>query len=67
MNKHLKKFFKSKTIIFSIMLAFFGALEMKLNIISQYMSQDVFGLFTIFIAVVVAILRVLTTLPLDKK
>ena len=63
----LKQIFKSKTIMFALALAIFGVLEMNLKVFAPYLSPEFFGWFSILISVIVAVLRVFTTLPLDKK
>ena len=63
----LKQIFKSKTMMFALTLAIFGVLEMNLKVFAPYLSPEFFGWFSILISVIVAILRVFTTLPLDKK
>jgi hypothetical protein len=63
----LKQVFKSKTMMFALALAIFGVIEMNLKVFAPYLSPAFFGWFSILISVIVAILRVFTTLPLDKK
>ena len=58
---------KSKTLWFALALAIFGVLEMNVKVFQTYLSPDFFGIFTILISVIVAILRVITTLPLSEK
>jgi hypothetical protein len=58
---------KSKTILFSLALALFGVLAANLQIFAPYMTQQAFGFFTAGVSVIVAVLRVLTTLPLNEK
>ena len=59
--------FKSKTLMFALILAIFGVVEMNVKVFSVYMTPTMFGFFSIGISVIVAILRIATTLPLDKK
>ena len=63
----MKRAFKSKTLWFALALAIFGVLEMNVKFFSSYLTPEVFGLFSILISVVVAVLRVLTTTPLSEK
>ena len=63
----LKQIFKSKTMMFALALAIFGVLEMNLKVFAPHLSPEFFGWFSILISVIVAVLRVFTTLPLDKK
>ena len=59
--------FKSKTLMFALALAIFGVLEMNLKVFAPHLTPAFFGAFSILISMIVAILRVVTTLPLDKK
>jgi hypothetical protein len=59
--------FKSKTLMFALALAIFGVLEMNLKVFAPHLTPEFFGAFSILISMIVAILRVVTTLPLDKK
>jgi hypothetical protein len=59
--------FKSKTLMFALALAIFGVLEMNLKVFAPHLTPEFFGAFSILISIVVAVLRVLTTMPLDKK
>jgi hypothetical protein len=59
--------FKSKTMMFALALAIFGVLEMNLKVFAPHLTPEFFGAFSILISIVVAVLRVLTTMPLDKK
>ncbi len=63
----LKNIFKSKTMMFALALAIFGVLEMNLKVFAPHLSPAFFGWFSILISVIVAVLRVFTTMPLDKK
>jgi hypothetical protein len=53
--------------LFALALAIFGVLEMNLKVFAPHLSPAFFGWFSILISVIVAVLRVFTTLPLDKK
>lgn len=48
-------------------LAIFGVVEMNVKYFSSYLTPEIFGLFSILISVIVAVLRVLTTTPLSDK
>ena len=63
----IKIIFKSKTLMFALILAVFGVVEMNVKVFSVYMTPQMFGFFSIGISVIVAVLRIVTTLPLDKK
>lgn len=56
----------SKTIIFAMSLGLFGVIESQIGYFAQFMSKEVFGAFSIVVAGIVAILRVLTTQPLGE-
>lgn len=63
----LQTIFKSKTLMFALILAIFGVVEMNVKVFSVYMTPTMFGFFSLGISVIVAVLRIVTTLPLDKK
>jgi hypothetical protein len=63
----MKQIFKSKTMLFAMALAIFGVIEMNLKLFASSLTPEMFGAFSIAISLIVAVLRVLTTLPLDKK
>ena len=58
---------RSKTMIFSIILAILGVLQASQDILSTLFTPKDFGLLTIAISVTVAVLRVLTVKPLEEK
>lgn len=58
---------KSKTLWFALALAVFGVIEMNVKIFSSYLTPESFGVFSILVSITVAILRVVTTLPLSEK
>jgi len=58
---------KSKTLWFALALAIFGVIEMNVKVFSAYIGPELFGLFSILVSVIVAVLRVLTTTPLSEK
>lgn len=58
---------KSKTIWFSILLAVLGVVEANVGVFQQYMTPQTFGTFSVAVGVIVAVLRVLTTVPLSEK
>ncbi len=63
----MKHIFKSKTMWFALALAIFGVVEMNVKYFLSYFTPEFFGAFSIFISIIVAILRVLTTTPLSEK
>lgn len=60
-----KKVLQSRTILFSILLAVFGALEANLHFFSSYLPPWATGAAYVLIAGVVTALRFATTQPLD--
>ena len=63
----MKAAFKSKTMWFALALAVLGVIEMQAKVFAPYLTPEMFGLFNILIGVAVAVLRVLTTVPLSEK
>jgi hypothetical protein len=63
----IKHALKSRTMQFALALAVFGVIETQIHLFSQFMSPEVFGLFNVLIAVIVAVLRVITTVPLKDR
>ena len=60
-------FLKSKTMLFSLLLAALGAVQASWGIVDDYLSPRASGVAAMAIAVLVALLRVVTTKPLDEK
>ena len=58
---------KSKTILFALALAVLGVVEMQAKLFAAYMTPEAFGIFNIVVGVIVAVLRVLTSVPLSEK
>lgn len=67
MTESIKSALRSKTIRFSIALAVFGVIETNVGFFQHYMTSQAFGGFSMVIAMIVAVLRVLTTVPLSEK
>lgn len=63
----MRRYYKSKAIWFSLLLAVFGVVETQLGLFSDYMSKELFGAVTLLVSVAVAVLRVLTALPTEGK
>ena len=61
------KALKSKTLWFSLVLAVLGTLQAEWGIVDDYLSPRAAGLGALAIAILVAVLRVLTTKPLEEK
>ena len=60
-------FLKSKTMMFSLLLAALGAVQASWGIVDDYLSPRASGVAAMAIAVLVALLRGVTTKPLDEK
>lgn len=60
-----KSVLRSRTILFSVLLAVFGALEANLHFFSSYLPPWATGAAYVLIAGVVTALRFVTTQPLD--
>ena len=58
---------KSKTMWFALALAVFGVLEMNIGIFEPFMTRTWFGGFSMLVGMVVAMLRVVTSMPLEEK
>ena len=63
----MSAYLKSKTLWFALALAVFGVVEMQIKVFASYMSPEAFGIFNIVVGLIVAVLRVFTTLPLSEK
>ena len=63
----LMTIFKSKTLMFALALAILGVIEMNVRVFAAYMTPELFGMFSIAISIIVAVLRIFTTLPLSQK
>lgn len=63
----IAKILKSKTMLFAMLLGIFGALQASIDVFTPYLSAQAMGLVTMLIGMIVAILRVLTTMPLSDK
>lgn len=58
---------KSKTMWFAMALAVLGAVEAGFGLIRVYIGESVYGPMLMTISVIVAVLRVITTMPLNEK
>jgi hypothetical protein len=58
---------KSKTMWFSLALVIFGALFDNISYIQNSIDPKYYGFIIIGIGIIVAILRFVTTQPLDQK
>jgi len=60
-------YLKSKTIWFAILIAIGGVLEQSQAVVSQIVGPANTGLVMLVISVGVAVLRVITTQPINQK
>lgn len=67
MRRAMRGAMRSKTMWLALALAVFGALYDNFNYIQNIIDPRFYGILLISIGVIVAVLRVLTTLPLDEK
>ena len=58
---------RSKTMWFSLLLAVFGAIEATTSYLSNNIDPKFFGIFVVVVGVITAVLRVLTTIPLEDR
>lgn len=58
---------KSKTMIFALLLAVLGVIQASMDIFTPYLTPQAMGFITVLVGVAVAVLRVLTTMPLSNK
>ena len=58
---------KSKTIWFAIFIAVFGAVLATLPLLRESIPKEIYGYIFMIISIMVAVLRVVTTLPLKDK
>lgn len=56
-----------RTLIFAVLLAAFGAVQATLPAVQKFMTPEMYGLTSVGIAVVVAVLRVVTSTPIFSK
>jgi len=61
------KMHKSKTMIFAFLLVIFGALFDNFSYVQNIIDPRYYGVCLITIGIIVAVLRFLTTQPLDEK
>lgn len=58
---------KSKTMLFALLLAVLGVVQTSMEVFSPYLTPQAYGIATMVIGIVVAVLRVLTTTSLGEK
>ena len=57
----------SKTMWFSLALVVLGVVYDNFSYLEQLINPRLYGIFLIFIGIVVAVLRFITTMPLEDK
>lgn len=62
----MKRMARSKTLWFSLALVIFGALMDNLQYLQSTIDPKYYGGIMIFIGIIVAVLRFVTSQPLDK-
>lgn len=67
MKELITKAHKSKTLIFSYLLAMLGVVELQFGTVRHLIPPDYQGLVLIGIGMVTAVLRLATTQPLQNK
>jgi hypothetical protein len=63
----IQKILKSKTLMFSLTLAILGVIEASFQVFAPFMSPAIYGFVLMAISITVAVLRIVTTLPLNEK
>ena len=63
----IQKILKSKTLMFSLALAILGVIEASFQVFAPFMSPAIYGFVLMAISITVAVLRIVTTLPLNEK
>jgi hypothetical protein len=58
---------KSKTAWFAVLLVVAGALQQNMEVVTAAIGEGNVGWFTSFVGVVVYVLRLVTTKPVDEK
>lgn len=58
---------RSKTLLFSMLLAILGVLQASLDVFTPYLTPQAMGFVTLAIGIAVAVLRVITTQSLSDK
>ena len=67
MKKWIARICKSKTMIFSCLLAVTGVIEASTGFLQTILPAEHFGWLVMIVGIVSAVLRVLTTTPLKDK
>lgn len=64
---YIKGIFKSRTMLFSALLMIFGAIADNSDKIQGLLDAHTYNIIMLLVGVIIAILRFLTTLPLNQK
>lgn len=67
MNRRMRYVMRSKTMWLALALAILGAAYDNFSYVQNIIEPRFYGILLIAIGAAVAVLRVLTTLPLDEK
>ena len=67
MKKWISRIVRSKTLMFNLLVAVMASLEGVFSLVQPYVAGNVYAYITIALTVGNAILRVLTTQPLNQK
>lgn len=67
MRRRVRGVMHSKTMWLALAVAALGAAYENFNYVQELIDPRVYGVLLMIIGVAVAVLRVLTTLPLDEK
>jgi len=67
MNDWIVRSARSKTMIFAVVLAVTGAVQASSDFLKTLLTPDVFGFVMMGLGIAVAVLRVVTTQPLEDK
>lgn len=63
----LKDAWSSRTIRFAILIAILSGLEASLGFFTPYLTKETLGILGVAIATAVAILRILTSVPISGR
>lgn len=67
MRKIMRSAMRSKTIWLGLLLVILGALYDNFSYLQEIIEPKVYGITLVIIGIIVAILRFVTTLPLEDK
>lgn len=67
MKVSIASIFKSKTMLFAVLLAVMGVVQASLGVFSGLMSAEAYGLLGVAVGAIVAGLRIITVQPLNEK